>query len=215
MACNTLPPDGSLDDDDGKHDVGSAQPKSGSSSGALSNSSSSNFSEAIATDSQSSRSAKPDPSPPVIKSFTESNSDKERHRVSLRKQAKKARSKLQSAKKHAACKPSPHKRRRMERKPRLFLISTIDDAHVLLVEGCASAYSMCQTLRDRYEGSTAHGDPYYINYFLMTIKYEEGTNLMAFFLTFERALKVTAQATDIVMTDEQKSIYLYHAMPST
>ncbi|OWZ14310.1 hypothetical protein PHMEG_00012235 [Phytophthora megakarya] len=64
-------------------------------------------------------------------------------------------------------------------------------------------------------GSTAHGDPYYINHYLMTIKYEEGTDLMGFFLTFERALTAAAEATGIVMTDELKSLYLYHAMSST
>ncbi|EGZ30595.1 hypothetical protein PHYSODRAFT_477730, partial [Phytophthora sojae] len=211
----TLSSDDGLDADDAKRDDSTSQPKPGSSSGASSDSSSGNSSEAMATDPQSSRSAKPTPPPPVIKSFTETKRDKERRRALLRAQAKKARAKLRAAKKRAARKPSPHERRRMELKTRSFLISTIDDAHVLLVEGCTSAYSIYQKLRDRYEGSTAHGDPYYINHYLMTIKYEDGTDLMAFFLTFERALKAAAEVTGIVMTDEQKSLYLYHAMPST
>lgn len=50
---------------------------------------------------------------------------------------------------------------------------------------------------------------------LMTIKYEVGTDLMELYLTFKRALKAAAEATGIVMTDEQNSLYLYHAMPSS
>ncbi|GMF37518.1 unnamed protein product [Phytophthora fragariaefolia] len=51
-------------------------------------------------------------------------------------------------------------------------------------------------------------------HYLVTIKYEEGMDLMAFFLTFERALKAVAEATGN-RDDEEKSLYLYHAMPST
>ncbi|OWZ22826.1 hypothetical protein PHMEG_0002419 [Phytophthora megakarya] len=153
--------------------------------------------------------------PPVSKSFTETKRERERRRAMLRAQAKNARAKARAGKKRTTRKPSAHKRRRMERKTRSFLISTIDDAHVLLVEGCTSAYMIYQKLRGRYEASTAHGDPYYINHYLMTIKYEEETDLMEFFLTFERALKAAAEATGIVMTDEQKSLYLYHAMTSS
>ncbi|KAG3073343.1 hypothetical protein PI124_g20793 [Phytophthora idaei] len=103
----------------------------------------------------------------------------------------------------------------MERKTRSFLISTIDDSHVLLVEGCTSAYAIYLKLRDRYESSTAHGDPYYINHYLMTIKYDEGTDLMEFCLEFERALKHASESTGIVVVDEQKSLYLYYTMPSS
>ncbi|KAG3061245.1 hypothetical protein PI124_g22797 [Phytophthora idaei] len=147
---------------------------------------------------------------PVIKSFTNTKREKERRRSMLRPQAKKSRAKLRAARN-----PSSRVRRRMERKTRSFLISMIDDSHGLLVEGCTSAYAIYQKLCDRYEGTTAHGDPYYINHYLMTIKYNEGTDLMALFLEFERALKHAAEATGIVMTDEQKSLYLYHAMPSS
>ncbi|POM71959.1 Hypothetical protein PHPALM_11403 [Phytophthora palmivora] len=80
---------------------------------------------------------------------------------------------------------------------------------------CTSAFAIFQKLRDRNEASTVHGDPYYINHNLITIKYEEGIDLMEFFLTFARALKAAAEATGIVMTDEQKSLYLYHAIPSS
>ncbi|KAE8988140.1 hypothetical protein PR003_g23152 [Phytophthora rubi] len=37
----------------------------------------------------------------------------------------------------------------------------------------------------------------------MTLKYEKGTDLVEFFLTFERALKAAAEATGFEMTDEQ------------
>ncbi|KAG3093356.1 hypothetical protein PI124_g16593 [Phytophthora idaei] len=106
-----------------------------------------------------------DPScPPVIKSFTEMKRDKEIRRGKLRAQTKKARAKFRAANKPSARKPSAHERRRMERKTRSFLISTIDDAHVLLVEGRTSAFAIYQKLRDRYEGSTNHGDRYCINH---------------------------------------------------
>ncbi|POM60538.1 hypothetical protein PHPALM_30592 [Phytophthora palmivora] len=38
---------------------------------------------------------------------------------------------------------------------------------------------------------------------------------MAFFLTFERALKTATEVTGIVMTDEHKALNFYNAMPST
>ncbi|EGZ24629.1 hypothetical protein PHYSODRAFT_325730 [Phytophthora sojae] len=88
------PPNDGLDADDAKRDDSTSQPKPGSSSDASSDSSSGNSSEAMATDPQSSRSAKPTPPPPVIKSFTETKHDKERRRALLRAQAKKARAKL-------------------------------------------------------------------------------------------------------------------------
>ncbi|KAE8915646.1 hypothetical protein PF005_g1176 [Phytophthora fragariae] len=208
----TLPPATSDADDD--QAAAAAQPKTGhASSEAPSDSSSGNSSDVTGAESKATK-----PSikiPPVVKSFTETKKDKEKRRALLRAQAKKARAKPRAAKKRAARKPSAHERRRMERKTRSFLISTIDDAQVLLVEGSTSAFAIYQKLRDRYEGSTAHVAHYYINHYFMTIKYEEGTDPMEFFLTFERALKATAEATGLVTIDEQKSLYLYHAMPSS
>ncbi|GMF40768.1 unnamed protein product [Phytophthora fragariaefolia] len=152
LLCDTgtLPPGSTDDDDDGDH---AAQPKPGGNSDEPFDSSSGNFSEEMVADSKS-----PKPSakvPPVVKSFTGTKKDKERRRALLRAQVTKARAKLRAAKTRAARKPSAHERRRMERKTRSLLLATIDDAHVLLVEGYTSAYSIYKKLRDRYEGSTA------------------------------------------------------------
>lgn len=55
---------------------------------------------------------------------------------------------------------------------------------------------------------------YNIQHFLKEIRYEEGSDVTQFFLDIEQAIKVTDDAPNSVMNDEQKSIYLYHAMPS-
>ncbi|TYZ63075.1 hypothetical protein PybrP1_001964, partial [[Pythium] brassicae (nom. inval.)] len=48
----------------------------------------------------------------------------------------------------------------------------------------------------------------------MEICYEKGSDVTRFFLELEQAVKPTADATNSVMNDEQKSIYIYHSMPS-
>ncbi|KAK1928487.1 hypothetical protein P3T76_016013 [Phytophthora citrophthora] len=63
------------------------------------------------------------------------------------------------------------------------------------------------------EGSAFHGDPYFIQHYLMEIKYEEGSDLTEFFLKLENAMKAASEATESVMTEGQKSIYLSHSMP--
>ncbi|POM64435.1 LOW QUALITY PROTEIN: Polyprotein [Phytophthora palmivora] len=171
--------------DDGDQADAAAQPKAGHASSDAPSDSSSGNSS-DATGEESKATTPSSKAPPVVKSFTETKRDKEICRSLLRAQAKNARAKLRVAKKRAA------------RKPR-----------------CMSAFALFQKLRDRYEGSTTHRDPYYINHNLITIKYEEGTDLMELFLTFERALKAAAEATGIVMTYEQRSLCLYHAMPSS
>uniref|UniRef100_H3GSW9 Uncharacterized protein n=1 Tax=Phytophthora ramorum TaxID=164328 RepID=H3GSW9_PHYRM len=59
-----------------------------------------------------------------------------------------------------------------------------------------------------------HGDPYYIQSYLMTVKYEEGSDLMAFIIDLEESMKAAAEATNSVLSDEQKSLYLYHSLPT-
>ncbi|GMF30222.1 unnamed protein product [Phytophthora lilii] len=47
----------------------------------------------------------------------------------------------------------------------------------------------------------------------MTLKYEEGMDLTEFFFEMESAMKLSAEATNSVMSDEQKTLYLYHSLP--
>ncbi|OWZ12640.1 hypothetical protein PHMEG_00014166 [Phytophthora megakarya] len=49
----------------------------------------------------------------------------------------------------------------------------------------------------------------------MEIKYEEGSELIEFFLKLENATKGASEVTEAVMTEGQKSIYLFHSMPKT
>ncbi|KAG4240706.1 hypothetical protein PC116_g11359 [Phytophthora cactorum] len=47
----------------------------------------------------------------------------------------------------------------------------------------------------------------------MALQYEEGSDLTAFIIEIESAMKVASEATNSVLSDEQKSLYLYHALP--
>ncbi|POM76790.1 Hypothetical protein PHPALM_5945 [Phytophthora palmivora] len=67
---------------------------------------------------------------------------------------------------------------------------------------------------EKYKGAAFHGDPYFIQHNLMDIKYEEGSDLTEFFLKLENAMKAAPEATESVMTEGQKSIYLYTPCPS-
>ncbi|POM65069.1 Hypothetical protein PHPALM_19291, partial [Phytophthora palmivora] len=49
----------------------------------------------------------------------------------------------------------------------------------------------------------------------MEIKYEKGTDLTEFFLKLVNAMKAASEATESVMTEGQKSIYLFHSMPKS
>ncbi|KAF1323990.1 Integrase catalytic core protein, partial [Globisporangium splendens] len=111
-------------------------------------------------------------------------------------------------------KPSASKLRKMEARTRAFLFKTIDDMHVLIVDDQPTAYDVFQTLCHRYQGTKAHGDPYWIQHYLMEIKYEEGSDVTRFFLDLEEAMRNTSDATSSIMNDEQKPIYLYHSMPA-
>ncbi|OWZ06694.1 LOW QUALITY PROTEIN: hypothetical protein PHMEG_00021022 [Phytophthora megakarya] len=136
---------------------------------------------------------------PVVQSFT---TPKQNERKRAGKQKTK-RTKLSS-----------RSLRIMEAKAKAFLIKTIDDQHILMVKDKTTAFEIFQTICNKYEGAAAHGDPYYIQSYLMTLKYEEGTDLTAFFFEVEQDMKATAEATDSVMSDQQKSLYLYHALPT-
>ncbi|KAF1336130.1 hypothetical protein FI667_g657, partial [Globisporangium splendens] len=111
-------------------------------------------------------------------------------------------------------KPSASKLRKMEARTRAFLFKTIDDMHVLIVDDQPTAYDVFQTLCHRYQGTKAHGDPYWIQHYLMGVKYEEGSDVTRFFLDLEEAMRNTSDVAGSIMDDEQKSIYLYHSMPA-
>ncbi|KAG3111415.1 hypothetical protein PI124_g9855 [Phytophthora idaei] len=109
---------------------------------------------------------------------------------------------------------SSKKLRLEEAQAKAFLIKTIDDQHVLMVKDKTTAYEIFQTLCSKYEGAAIHGDPYYIQSYLMALKYEGGADLMSFIIDLEESMKAAAEATNSVLNDEQKSLYLYHSLPS-
>uniref|UniRef100_H3GZS9 Uncharacterized protein n=1 Tax=Phytophthora ramorum TaxID=164328 RepID=H3GZS9_PHYRM len=76
--------------------------------------------------------------------------------------------------------------RRMDAKAKAFLMKTIDDQHVLMIKEKKTPYEIFTTLCAMYEDTAIHRDPYYIMNYLMAL---------------------------YVMTDKQKTIYLYHAFP--
>ncbi|KAG3254776.1 hypothetical protein PI124_g701 [Phytophthora idaei] len=113
-------------------------------------------------------------------------------------------------------KRKPLSKRQLRRREALtvaFLMKTIDNTHVRLVKYQTTAYLIFQFICKKYEGAAFNGDPYFIQHYLMEIKYEEGPDLMKFFLKLENAMNAAQEATDSVMTEAQKSIYLFHSMP--
>ncbi|KAK1939969.1 hypothetical protein P3T76_008292 [Phytophthora citrophthora] len=106
---------------------------------------------------------------------------------------------------------SQRERRRQE----AFLVKTMDNMHVRLVKNLTTSYGIFNYIYQKYEGAAFHGDPYFIQHYLMEIKYEEGSDLTEFFLKLENAMKAASKATESVMTEGQKSIYLFHSMPKS
>ncbi|KAG2961959.1 hypothetical protein PC119_g25954 [Phytophthora cactorum] len=49
----------------------------------------------------------------------------------------------------------------------------------------------------------------------METKYEEGSDVNEFFLVLEDAMRAASKATESVLTDGQKSLYLFHSMPTS
>ncbi|KAG3057722.1 hypothetical protein PI125_g25348 [Phytophthora idaei] len=108
---------------------------------------------------------------------------------------------------------SPRKRRRQEAKTKAFPMKT-NNTHVRLVKNLET-YDIFKYICEKYEGASFHGDPYFIQHYLMEIKYEEGSDLTEFFLKLENAMKAASEATESVMTEGQKSLYLFHSMPKS
>ncbi|KAG3111379.1 hypothetical protein PI124_g9548 [Phytophthora idaei] len=92
-------------------------------------------------------------------------------------------------------------------------MKTIKNTHVRLVKNQTIVYLIFQFICKKCVGAAFHGDPDFIQHYLMGVKYEEVSDLMKFFLKLENAMKAAQEATDSVMTEAQKSIYLFHSMP--
>ncbi|KAG3086717.1 hypothetical protein PI124_g18146 [Phytophthora idaei] len=110
---------------------------------------------------------------------------------------------------------SPRERRRLEAKTKAFLMETMDNTHVRLVKNFETSYDIFKYICEKYEGASFHGDPYFIQHYWMEIKYEEGSDLTEFFLKLENAMKAASEATESVMTEGQKSLYLFRSMPKS
>ncbi|KAG2768061.1 hypothetical protein PC129_g2983 [Phytophthora cactorum] len=111
--------------------------------------------------------------------------------------------------------PSSRRLRRMEEQTKAFLMKTMDDTHIRLVKNITSAYDIFQAICKKCEGAGFHGDPYFIQHFLMETKYEEGSDVNEFFLVLVDAMGAASKATESVLTDGQKSLYLFHFMPAS
>ncbi|KAG6583042.1 Copia proteinlike [Phytophthora cinnamomi] len=123
-----------------------------------------------------------------------------------------------ASKREARTKPkplNPRERRRQEGKTKAFLMKTMDNTHVRLVKDLKTSYEIFQAICAKYEGAAFHGDPYFIQHYLMELKYEEGGDFDDFFLKLENAMNATSEVTESVMTEGQKSIYLFHALPKS
>ncbi|KAK1947748.1 hypothetical protein P3T76_000038 [Phytophthora citrophthora] len=118
---------------------------------------------------------------PIVRPFPERNVSRDRKQVKRRKPAL----------------PSARYLRRMEAQTKAFLMKTMDDTHIRLVKNLTTAFDIFQTICTKYEGAAFHGDPYFIQHFLMEIKYEEGGDLTSFFLELENAMKAASEANRV------------------
>ncbi|KAG2782013.1 hypothetical protein PC129_g13073 [Phytophthora cactorum] len=103
----------------------------------------------------------------------------------------------------------------MEAQTKAFLTKTMDDIHIRLVKNLTSAYDIFQAICKTYEGAAFRGDPYFNHQFLMETKYEEGSDVNKFFLVLEDEMRAASKPNESVLTDGQKSLYLFHFMPAS
>jgi hypothetical protein len=121
-----------------------------------------------------------------------------------------------STKSKRSKRPSAKALRTAERKARAFLVKTVDDTHVLLIFHLKTAFETYQFLCEKYQGSDALGDSYNLLSSLMEMKFdEESVELTQFILAFEKGLKDTAVALETNFSDHMKSVYLFHALPTS
>ncbi|GMF23603.1 unnamed protein product [Phytophthora fragariaefolia] len=92
---------------------------------------------------------------------------------------------------------------------------TMDNTHVRLVKNLVTSYDIFSFICEKYEGAAFHGEPYFFQHYLMEIKYDEGSDVTEFFLKCENATTAASEATESVMTEGQKSTYLFHSMPKS
>ncbi|POM76187.1 Hypothetical protein PHPALM_6607 [Phytophthora palmivora] len=93
-----------------------------------------------------------------------------------------------------------------EAKTKAFLMKTMDNSHVRLVKTLNTSYEIFTFISEKYEGEAFRGDPYFIQHYLMEIKYEEGSDLTEFFLKLENEMKAASDATESVMTDVELDV---------
>ncbi|KAK1945322.1 hypothetical protein P3T76_003855 [Phytophthora citrophthora] len=136
---------------------------------------------------------------PIVRPFAERSVSRDRKHVKRRKPTL----------------PSARHLRRMEAQTKASLMKTMDDTHICLVKNLTTAFDIFQAICTKYKGAAFHGDPYFIQHFLMEIKYEEGGDLTSFFLELENAIKAASEATEPPLTVGQKSLYLFHSIPKT
>ncbi|OWZ09108.1 LOW QUALITY PROTEIN: hypothetical protein PHMEG_00018246 [Phytophthora megakarya] len=107
--------------------------------------------------------------------------------------------------------PSARHLRRMEAQTKGFLMKAMNDTHIRLFKNLTMAFDIFQAICTKYEGAAFHGDPYFIQYFLMEKKVEGG-DLTSFFFEPENALKAASEVAESPLTDGQISLYLFHSM---
>lgn len=105
--------------------------------------------------------------------------------------------------------------REQERKAKAFLLKTIDDTHILVIKDMKTPFEIFRTLCEKYEGSAVYSDSYYHQHRLMSMRYETGMDTTVFFLELEKAMRDCCESSDSTMSDHQRSIYLFHAMPDS
>ncbi|OWY95237.1 hypothetical protein PHMEG_00034808 [Phytophthora megakarya] len=128
---------------------------------------------------------------PIVRPFTESNISRDR------KQVKRCKPTL----------PSARHLRRMEPQTKAFLMKTMNDTLIRLFKNLTTAFDIFQAIGTKYEGAAFHGDPYYIQPFLMEIKYKERGDLTSFFLELDNGIKTAFEATESPLADGQKSLW--------
>ncbi|POM62859.1 reverse transcriptase [Phytophthora palmivora] len=72
----------------------------------------------------------------------------------------------------------------------------MDNTHVRLVRNLTTSYEIFTIICTTYEGAAFHGDPNFIQHYLMEIQYKEGSNLTEFFLKLENATKASEEAIE-------------------
>ncbi|KAK1933940.1 hypothetical protein P3T76_011700 [Phytophthora citrophthora] len=78
--------------------------------------------------------------------------------------------------------------RRQEPKTKAFLMRTMDNIHVRLVKILTTSYEIVNYICQKCEVAAFYDDPYFIQHYLIDIKYKEGTDLIEFFLKLENAI---------------------------